>query len=105
MHSLKDIANYHCLIFSVIDEEDQSITASSIVTVTVTLVRKSMEDFLDKEGMPDLLNDQPEEEQVMPQPIQLEENDEDNDEDNEQDGKEASIFTIFPLFLNPIVCL
>ena len=72
---------------TVVDEEDQSITASSIVTVTVTLKRQSMETFLNKEGMPDLLLDQPQEEQVQPAP-QEEEQDQD-DEDADEESKEV----------------
>lgn len=44
-----------------------------------------METFLNKEGMPDLLQDQPQEEQVQPAP-QEDEQDEDEDEDEKEVG-------------------
>ena len=77
---------------SVIDEEDSSITASSIVTVTVTLTRQNMETFMNKEGMMDLLLDQPQEEQLQPAQPQEDAEQEDEDGEGDDEGKEVGVF-------------
>ena len=84
---------------SVIDEEDSSITASSIVTVTVTLTWQNMETFMNKEGMMDLLLDQPQGEQLQPAQPQEDAEQEHEDGKGDEEGKEVGILRGCSTFL------
>ena len=68
-----------------IDEEDQSITAGSIVTVTVILERQNMEVNFNKDDMP-LMEEIQHIEEL--EPDHQEDDGEEKDDDDEEDKEE-----------------
>jgi PDZ domain-containing secreted protein len=79
--------NCVCVI-SVLDEEDSTITVGSIITVTVTLVRKDMGTLLDSEFLG--LEQANEEEEMVPNEEELDE-EEEHEQEHDHDDKVGDV--------------